>query len=138
MRGALILFVAVMLSGCLSVYKEPEGTFIVTKHSEARSPFGTNGGFDIPERCDGPNKKVMFYFESDFANCKVLKYDDPVYLVMYHKQSQGQGGQIVEGLAGGAGLGAVAATRAGGNAAASASVTAVNAVSVVTKGGHHK
>lgn len=145
-----------LLAGCISPYKIPgtDDQFLVTKHSELRSPFGTNGGFDFLERCTGPDKVVLFYFEGDFTQCKPVAYsaltvgeecstkDGLTFctersLIREHKSSQGQGGQIVSGMLNAAALGGVAAAAgSAGNAASSASSTVINNVTVPR--GHHR
>ena len=156
MRGILCVVMAGLLAGCISPYKLPgtDDQFLVTKHSEIRSPFGTNGGFDFLERCTGPAKVVMFYFEADFTKCRRAE-DADIYAgqncsgdnnlmactsrqyVMEHKSSQGQGGQIVSGLMNAAALGGVAAAAgSAGNAASSASSTVINTITAPR--GHHR
>lgn len=125
-----------LLVGCVSPYKVPGTTdqFLVTKHTEVRSPFGTNGGFDILEKCTGPTTVVLFYLDADFTNCSYVTPDEKV---VFHKSSQGQGGQIVSGLVNAAALGGVAAAAgSAGNAASSASSTVINTVTVPR--GHHR
>lgn len=137
-RSAMnVIYVAVAvlivtISGCISPYKQPDGSFLITKHTEVRSPFGTNGGYDFLERCQGPEKKVLFYTESDFSNCQQVKLEEHQKITANHKSSQGQGGQIIEGMMNAGALGAVAATRSGGSTAASAASIAVQSVTVTT------
>lgn len=128
----------VLLSGCISPYKQPDGSFLITKHTEVRSPFGTNGGYDFLEKCQGPEGSVLFYMESDFSNCQQVKLEEYQQITANHKASQGQGGQILEGAMNAGALGALAATKAGGNAAASAGAVAIQTVTVTSGKGHRR
>lgn len=139
----LVAFVVIVgsLTGCISTYKvtdefqNPEKTLVVvTKDTEIRSFFGTNGGADILEICEGPQKVRLFYLEGDFANCKVLKEEHPLYALFHHKQSRGAGAEVVAGAFIGAGLGVSGGTTAAANAAASASNTAIQTISGGKKG----
>lgn len=134
-KPTFFVFAFLLLAGCLSPYKQPDGSYLVTKHSEVRSPFGTNGGFDFLERCKGPEKKVLFYLEADFTNCEQVEIE-PTQAA--HKSSQGQGGQIMEGAMNAGALGAAIATRAGGNAAASAGAVAIQSTTVTVGKGHRR
>lgn len=157
LKPFLAVLALIILSGCISPYKVPGTTdqFLVTKHSEIRSPFGTNGGYDFLERCTGPKTVVMFYFEGDFVNCRMVSMDElesrescastrdggsictSRFYKVDHKSSQGQGGQIVSGMMNAAALGGVAAAAgSAGNAASSASSTVINNVTVPR--GHHR
>lgn len=127
-----------LLSGCMSPYKQPDGSFLITKHAEVRSPFGTNGGYDFLEKCQGPEGSVLFYMESDFSNCQQVKLEEYQQITANHKASQGQGGQILEGAMNAGALGALAATKAGGNAAASAGAVAIQTVTVTAGNGHRR
>lgn len=148
---AILFLIMSLLVGCVSPYQIPgtDDEFLVTKHSEIRSPFGTNGGFDFLEKCKGPSRPVLFYFQADFTDCKpaivsdgqVLHCGDSKVRCMIltgttqHKSSQGQGGQIVSGMMNAAALGGVAAAAgSAGNAASSASSTAI--MNVTVRGGH--
>jgi len=124
---------AVLLAGCVSPYKEAAGTYIKTAHTEFRSPFGTNDSFAKLQRCQGPTYVVLFYTEGDFTECRDLPVEEA--FLWQHGYSQGQGGQILEGAMNAGALGALAATKAGGSAAASASAVAVQSVTV-TAGKH--
>lgn len=157
MKTWIATVLAVSVLGCVSPYQIPgtDDQFLVTKHSEVRSPFGTNGGFDFLERCKGPSRVVMFYMNADFTDCKRVSYGDldserdscvgndklstcvTQSYVMQHKSSQGQGGQIVNGLMNAAALGGVAAAASNaGSAVSNASSTAVNNVTVRSGYGH--
>lgn len=122
-----------LLAGCVSPYKEAAGTYIKTAHTEFRSPFGTNDSFAKLQRCQGPTYVVLFYTEGDFTECRDLPVEEA--FLWQHGYSQGQGGQILEGAMNAGALGALAATKAGGSAAASASAVAVQSVTV-TAGKH--
>lgn len=136
MKALMALIVVIGLSGCMSPYKQPDGSFLVTKHSEIRSVFGTNGGFDFVEKCKGPDKKVMWYSESDFTHCEQMALDSNM---AFHKQSRGAGPEIVGAAIMGASLGTGAALSGGAKASAGAAATASNiAVQTVNQGkGRH-
>ncbi len=137
MNHALVVMgMVVVLSGCISPHKEASGTYIKTQHTEFRSPFGTNDSFAKPQRCKGPEYVVLFYLEADFKDCKDLPAEE--LYAWQHGYSQGQGGQIVEGAMNAGALGALAATRAGGNAAASAGVVAIQSMTVAAPKGHRR
>lgn len=136
-RGLAVgLVMLLALVGCVSPHKEASGTYIKTAHTEFRSPFGTNDSFAKLQRCKGPEYMVLFYTEGDFHDCKDLPLEE-VY-AWQHGYSQGQGGQVVEGLMNAGALGAVAATRAGGNATASAGAVAIQSMSVTVPRGHRR
>lgn len=125
-----------VLAGCVSPHKEASGTYIKTAHTEFRSPFGTNDSFAKLQRCKGPEYMVLFYTEGDFHDCKDLPLEE-VY-AWQHGYSQGQGGQILEGMMNAGAVGAIAATRAGGNATATAGAVAVQQMSVTVPRGHRR
>lgn len=125
-----------ILVGCVSPYKESTGTYIKTAHTEFRSPFGTNNSFAKLQRCKGPEYMVLFYTEGDFKDCQDLSAGE--LYVWQHGYSQGQGGQIVEGMMNAGAVGAIAATRAGGNATASAGVIAIQSTAVTVPRGHRR
>jgi hypothetical protein len=102
----------ILLVGCVSPHKESNGKYIKPAFTEERSPFGTNFAFGRLERCDGPQKKVLFYLSGDFTNCQWLSMEEQI--AWQHGYSQGQGGQILEGVMNAGALGALAATKAGG------------------------
>ena len=125
-----------VLAGCVSPHREASGSYIKVAHTEFRSPFGTNNSFARLQRCKGPEYLVLFYTERDFKECKDLPNEEA--FAWQHGYSQGQGGQIVEGLMNAGALGAVAATRAGGNATASAGALAVQQLTVTVPKGHRR
>lgn len=127
------LVMLLMLVGCLSPYQEPSGRFIKTSQTEIRSAFGTNQSFARLERCDGPEKKVLWYSHSDFKNCVMLtKAEQDEW---QHGYSRGAGPEIVGAAIVGGSVGAGAALSGGANAAAGASASATNiAVQTVGKG----
>ncbi len=127
MRIVMLALSIMVLAGCLSPYKEASGTYIKTAHSEFRSPFGTNNSFAKLQRCRGPEKVVLFYFEADFTDCKDLDMSET--MLWSHGYSQGQGGQVVSGAMNAAALGGVAAAAGGaGNAVSSSTATVVNSI----------
>lgn len=135
MKAFYALVCLALLAGCVSPYKESDGKYLKLAAPEERSPFGTNFVFARLQRCDGPQKKVLFYMDKDFSNCEWLKPEEQ--FAWQHGYSQGQGGQIVEGAMNAGALGGLAAVKSGGSAAASATVTAVQGVTVIGKG-HRK
>jgi len=114
----------VVVTGCVSPYKETSGKYIKTAQSEVRSAFGTNQSFARLERCDGPAKQVLWYADSDFKNCSLLsKAEQDEWL---HGYSRGAGPEIVGAAIVGGSIGAGAALSGGAQATASGSATAVN------------
>lgn len=146
------LWVYAAVAGCVSPYKVPskeldklglapiegKAKFVVSKDSEKRQPFGTNGGQDFTELCDGPEKKVLFYFEDDFTDCELLQPEHPLRAAAEHKTSKGAGPDLLMGAAV-AGTGGAIAAGVGANvavsAAANASSKAVAAPKVVVPRG---
>lgn len=133
-KPTTFLLLIFALSGCISPHKEASGTYIKTAHTEYRSLLGTNNSFAQLQRCDGPKKSVLFYLEGDFTNCQTLPLEES--LAWQHGYSQGQGGQILSGAMNAGAVGAIAATTAGGNAAANAAVTITNTVAPKGRGRH--
>lgn len=123
MRIVFLVLLVLFVGGCVSPYQESAGTYIKTAHTEFRSPFGTNDSFSKLQRCEGPDRKVLFYLEDDFKNCVDLTLEEK--LAWDHGYSQGQGGQIVSGAMNAGAVGAIAASHAGGNAAATVTNTIV-------------
>ena len=126
MKAFLAFACLVGVAGCVSPYKESSGTFIKTSQSEIRSAFGTNQSFARLERCHGPEKKVLWYSESDFKGCVLLtKTEQDEWM---HGYSRGAGPEIVGAAIVGGSIGAGAALSGGAHAAANGSATAVNSV----------
>ena len=122
MRLAL-LCLAVLVSGCASYIDYGDGRYGVTRVSEERSAFGTNGGFMILQNCEGkPGAYGM-----NFSDCKNMSDYTPIY-------SQGVGGQVVGGALTGLGFGLGSVFSGAGGASSSASSSAITAPA---KGGHH-
>lgn len=131
---ALFIIGLILLSGCVTPYKEVSGKYIKAVQAEVRSPFGTNQAFSRLERCDGPQLVVAFYLEGDFTNCVLLtKAEQDEWVTGW---SQGQGGQVVSGLVNAAALGGVAA--AAGSSASTTSSTVINNVVPAVKSHGHK
>ena len=129
---ALVIVGLILLSGCVTPYKEVSGKYIKAVQAEVRSPFGTNQAFSRLERCDGPNTVVAFYLNADFTNCVLLtKAEQDEWVTGW---SQGQGGQVVSGMVNAAALGGVAA--AAGSTASTTSSTVINNVVPAIKHGH--
>ena len=135
MLNRVVLGVCVlMLTACVTPYKEPSGRYIKTGQTEMRSMFGTNQSFARLERCNGPEKKVWFYTEGDFENCVMLtKAEQDEWL---HAYSRGSGPEIVGAVIMGGAIGAGAAV-SGVNAAAGATANATN-TAIQTVGGKHR
>lgn len=136
MRSWAIGILAFSLTACITPYKEPSGKFIKTSQTEVRSLFGTNQSFARLERCEGPEKKVLWYSDSDFKNCVMLtKADQDEW---EHGYSRGAGPEIAGAAIMGGSIG-IGAALSGGSAAASAGASATNiAIQSVTGGKHHR
>jgi len=119
---ALLLFIpSVLLIGCASYIDYGDGRYGVTKVSEHRSPFGTNGGFAVLQNCEGRYGNLGL----EFTDCHDLTGYHPIY-------SQGQGGQVVSGAMTGLGFGLGSAFSGAGSVSSSAASS--SAVSVPAKG----
>lgn len=134
------VLLAVLLVGCTSPYilhdtdiakfgvtppAEGKKKMVVTGDTEVRSLFGTNGGGDVFELCDGPEKTMMFYTRADFNKCEILVHTHPLRLAFDHKQSRGAGPEIVGAAIVGGSIG-VGAALSGGGAAANATANATS------------
>lgn len=136
MRNWAIVIVALSLSACVTPYKEPSGKFVKVVPAEDRSSFGTNLTFGRLARCEGPDKKVMFYTEGDFTNCVLLtKAEQDDWMFGY---SRGAGPEIAGAAIVGASVGVGAAMSGGANAAAGASASASNTAIQTVTGRHHR
>lgn len=135
-KPTFFVFALLLLAGCITPFKEPSGRYVKTAQSEMRSMFGTNQSFARLERCDGPEKKVMWFTESDFSNCVMMtKAEQDEWM---HASSRGAGPEIIGAAIVGGSIGAGAAL-SGGSAAASAGVSASNtAIQSVNVGKHHR
>lgn len=111
-----------LLVGCASYIDYGEGRYGVTKVSEERSAFGTNGGFMVMYNCKGTKGNLGL----EFDDCNPVTHLTPIY-------SQGVGGQIVGGALTGLGFGLGSAFSGVSNSASSISNATA---STVTKGGH--
>lgn len=133
LRGLVGVVSVIVLAGCITPYQEPSGKFIKVAATEERSSFGTNFIFGRLQRCDGPEKKVLWYAHSDFTNCVMLtKAEQDEW---EHGYSRGAGPEIVGAAIVGGSVGAGAALGGGANAVAGASASATNiAVQTVGKG----
>lgn len=134
MRPIIIGAIVLLVTGCVTPYKEPSGKYIKTAQSEVRSMFGTNQSFARLERCDGPATTVLFYTEGDFSNCVLLTAADQAE--WQHAYSRGSGPEIIGATIMGASIGAGAAV-SGVNAAAGASANATN-TAIQTVGKHRR
>lgn len=138
-KPTFFMFLLLIVAGCVTPYKQPDGKYIKTSQSEMRSMFGTNQSFARLERCDGPEKKVLFYLEGDFKNCEALKPEEQA--AWQHGYSRGAGPEIVGAAIVGGSIGAGAAL-GGGNAAASATAgaanTAIQSITVNPAKPHHR
>lgn len=142
--GGVLAFVVLVgsFTGCASPYRVPDEfqntdktLVVVTKDTEVRSMFGTNGGADILELCAVPKKVRLFYLEGDFLGCQVLQPTHPLYALFQHKSSRGAGPEIIGGLLVGAGVGASGGASAAANAGASVSNTVIQSVTTGGKKG---
>lgn len=123
-RTSLCLGV-LLITGCTTVFDRGNGRVVVPHVVEVRSPFGTNAGFVMIEDCEGavtPDEGLQPLFPtSTYTDCRPLTGWVPV-------SSQGQGGQITQGVligAGTVGLGAVMPAASGSvNAVSSSSASA--------------
>lgn len=135
-RSLSVVFLCLVLAGCVTPYKEPSGRYIKTSQSEVRSAFGTNQSFARLERCDGPAKKVWFYLEGDFSNCVMLtKAEQDEW---QHGYSRGAGPEIVGAAIVGGSVGAGAALSGGAHASAGAAASATNIATQAVTVGKHK
>ena len=133
MIGVLMFMVS---AGCISPYKQSNGSYIKTSQTEVRSLFGTNQSFARLERCDGPTKKVWFYTEGDFKNCVLLTSADQAEWM--YGYSRGAGPELAGAAIMGGSIG-IGAALSGVNATAGATVKATNtAVQTVTQGKHRR
>jgi hypothetical protein len=130
------VFAFLLLVGCVTPYKEQSGKFIKTSQAEVRSLFGTNQSFARLERCEGPEKKVLWYSDSDFTKCVMLTAAEQNE--WEHGYSRGAGPELAGAAIMGGSIG-IGAALSGGTAAASAGASATNiAVQTVTTGKHRR
>lgn len=128
LRGSFIMAVLFLLLGCITAHKELNGKYTKVAQVENRSLFGTNQGFARLERCDGPEKKVLWFSESDFTNCVYLtKADQNEY---EHASSRGAGPEIVSALVITSGLGPALALRNASSAVATSTSVASPMVNI--------
>lgn len=107
------------LSACTTTHTLPNGQVIVPRMVEVRSPFGTNTAMMHLERCSALPAE-HWWTSVRFVKCKPITKWKPMY-------SQGQGGQIVQGVLIGAGVGlggAFAGSTATATSSASSNATA--------------
>lgn len=132
-QRVLLAVLVLVVSGCTSVHDLGGGRYMVPRQVEVRSPFGTNAGFVMLETCDGVPKKEEglqpFTPAIEYVNCQVVKDWTPI-------QSQGQGGQIVQGALTGIGLGVLGATMPASGSASSSSAITTTTVTAPAKGHH--
>lgn len=126
MKTIALALCTLSLSACITPHKEVSGKYIKTAQTEIRSAFGTNQSFARLERCDGPVRSVLFYWEGDFQNCVMLTAVEQNE--WQHGYSRGAGPEIVGAAIVGGSVGAGAALSGGANAAAGASASATNTV----------
>lgn len=90
-----------LMTGCTTVYERGNGRVVVTRVSEQRSPFGTNITWTQLTDCEAVKKSdgglVPLFGGTDYFDCQPLSGWVPM-------ASQGQGGQIAQGVLNGAGL----------------------------------
>ncbi|TSA51347.1 MAG: hypothetical protein D4R44_08150 [Actinobacteria bacterium] len=121
-----LLVIGLLVSGCASYIDYGDGRYGVTKVSEQRSPFGTNGGFMHMENCKGEYSQEKFGLV--FTECHPVTPLTPI-------TSQGVGGQIVGGALTGLGFGLGSAFSGAGGASSSSSSSAIT--TAPAHGGHH-
>ncbi len=133
----------ITLSACTTVHEWGNGRVAVPRVVEVRSPFGTNAGFVMVEDCEGHVKVEEglqpLFPETIYTDCHAMTGWVPT-------SSQGQGGQIVQGLLNGAGLVGLGAlmpstsVNASSNAMSSASSKSVSSSSATafSPGSGHK
>ena len=134
MRRIIISLLVLSLAGCITPFKEPSGKFIKTSQAEVRSLFGTNQSFARLERCEGPEKKVLWYSDSDFTKCVMLTAAEQNE--WEHGYSRGAGPELAGAAIMGGSIG-IGAALSGGSAAASAGASATN-IAVQTVTGKHR
>lgn len=134
MRSWAIGIMVLSLTGCITPYKEQSGKFIKTSQAEVRSLFGTNQSFARLERCEGPEKKVLWYSDSDFTKCVMLTAAEQNE--WEHGYSRGAGPELAGAAIMGGSIG-IGAALSGGTAAASAGASATN-IAVQTVTGKHR
>lgn len=126
MMRRLVLLAGLLLTGCTTVHDFGNGRIAVPRLVEVRSPFGTNAGFVLVEHCEAAAS--TWFRTQEYFDCHPLTGWVPI-------SSQGQGGQIVQGLLNGAGLVGLGALMpasstnvsvTGGNASAASSAAIVN------------
>ena len=124
MWSIIVLFL-LGLAGCTTDAALTNGRYLHTIVTEVRSPFGTNMGFAKVEECARA---------TDQQNVLTYRYTDCVDRSgLIPMSSQGQGGQIAQGVLIGAGVGAGAAVAGG----VSQSVTTIQSVTNAVAKGHH-
>lgn len=135
----IVISIALLLigfSGCTTVYERGNGRVVVPRSVEIRSPFGTNAGFVMAEDCEKyppiPEEGLQPLFpEPVYGDCRPLTGWVPM-------SSQGQGGQMVQGLLIGAGTVGLGAVMPSGTNAASSTSSTLNNVTVTGPGKHGK
>lgn len=135
LRGIALIVCVLSLSACVTPYKEPSGKYIKTSQAEVRSLFGTNQSFARLERCEGPEKKVLWYSDSDFTKCVMLTAAEQNE--WEHGYSRGAGPEIAGAAIMGGSIG-IGAALSGGTAAASAGASATNTAIQTVTGGKHR
>jgi hypothetical protein len=133
---AYIVFVSVLAAGCTTVYERGNGRVVVPHTVEVRSPFGTNAGFVMIEDCEAyppaPEEGLQPLFpEPNYGDCRPLSGWVPI-------SSQGQGGQITQGLLIGAGTVGLGAVMPSGSNAVSSTSSVTNQVTVTGPSKHGK
>lgn len=138
-KPTFFIFALLMLAGCITPIKEPDGRYVKVASPETRSLFGTNFIYGRLQRCDGPEKVVMFYLDDDFKNCEYVTAEEQEQ--WKHGYSRGAGPEIVGAMIVGGSIGAGAALSGGAQATATAGAaatnTAVQSVTVKPPRGRH-
>ena len=121
---ALLLFAGMvtMLTACTTVVDLGHGRYAVPMAAEVRSPFGSNLVYGKLDDCEGYRPAPGAVME--YRDCKSIKgWSDAL-------ATQGQGGQILGGIAAGAGA-------AAGGAMVNTGASVTQSVIVPATKGHH-
>ena len=126
----LLVSLLVLGTGCSTVHDWGNGRVVNVITAEQRSPFGTNMGFALAQDCAAvvvPEEGIQPIFPSyTYTDCRPLTGWVPM-------SSQGQGGQIVQGVLNAAGLVGLGAVM--GNSTTTVNSSANSAASSTATGG---
>ena len=129
----LLLAFLLLLSGCSSYANLGQGHRGYLETMEARSPFGTNAVLYRAKHCskvgDGFTNWFIELYNDPYTDCRWMTKEEQEN--WFPASSQGQGGQILQGLLMGAPIGAGLAIQGGANA----SSTIINQAAPAVKHG---